>query len=997
MKLSISLRSGLLLGAAAFALAACDGDSNVENAGDTGAVTINIGNQGGGGASGGDGAVSFVPAGGCATGTTEGSASVNGVTATLCFLGSTAPTASGSVTTSTVTANGNNIVITGTDTVLSGVVAFSGNIFVGENTISDNDLNGNGTSSETGTLTLEPGTILVSTTNAQSTGTPDTLLVSPGSQLIADGTANEPIIMTTLADLADADAATDRSALEAASDGLVGGSEFVVGQWGGIVINGNAPINDCEDATLDPVASPELCFKDGEGGSGLFGGDQPTDNSGILDYVRVQYAGFGITADDELNGIAFQGVGNGTQVSNIQVHNNDDDGVEFFGGTVNATNVVITGAGDDSIDWTDGWTGSIQFALVVQTNTPATNRGLEGDNRNGDNAIEPASDPAIANFTFLTNFVGATPTDADDGIKLRRGSLGTLANGIVANFAGTGFDYDEPTAGQDSGNDPAVLSTYFGGNVGGVSDSAGDAIIDADPNNVRATGTTLNGIFSGPDEQAVTPADVSGLGLSNVDYIGAFADTVQSISSSWLAGWALTNGIPGGDTDSCPTGTTLSTRAVPSGRTEAAICDLPDVITSDLRLVRGFLYEVSGNSTFVGIDAGPDPMAPLANSESVDLTIDAGVTVFGTEDAGGLRDNALIVTRGSRLFSNGTSTNPVVFTSLEDLQGMNTASTVGQWGGIVINGRAPINDCDDPTLDPTVSAGLCFKEGEGGSGLFGGNVSDDNSGRLVYTSVRYAGFGITADDELNGIAFQGVGNGTEVDFVEVYNNDDDGVEFFGGTVNAKHLVIVGAGDDSIDWTDGWIGNVQYAIVVQTDTPATNRGIEGDNRNGDNDIEPQSNPWLSNLTFTTTFSTPPTDADDGIKLRRGTVGRISNAVVVNFNGTAFDYDEPSAGQDLGNDPVLVSVFEAGNSGGAADSDGNPIFTAGSSNNVSGTDAVLLPDTDGSTVPLLPNTEIDAMTVDATDRGQGFFDAVDYVGAVRDDADNWYVGWTFGLDQ
>ncbi|MEM6747420.1 MAG: hypothetical protein AAF608_08375 [Pseudomonadota bacterium] len=963
-------RQGLLLTVAAFALAACDGDSDVQNAGDTGAVTINIGDTTPA-PTGGDGAVDFVGPNGCATGTTSTDFAVGNVTITACLVPSTVDT--------DLTLDAGSVYVldgpvsVGTQTTTAPLAAVT-----------------------SATLTIDPGTIVAGRTTGSGTSI-GTLIVSVGSLLVADGTSSEPIIFTSIEDLADADGTTDTSAFAAASDGLVDGSEFVVGQWGGLVINGLAPINDCEDATLDPTADQSLCIKDGEGGSGLFGGDQPTDNSGILDYVRVQYAGFGISADDELNGIAFQGVGSDTQVSNIQVHNNDDDGVEFFGGTVNATNVVITGAGDDSIDWTDGWTGSIQFALVVQTDTPATNRGIEGDNRNGDNDIEPASNPTIANFTFVTNFLDGTPTDADDGIKIRRGSLGTLANGIVANFVGQGFDYDEPSAGQDSGNDPEVLSTYFGGNAGGVADGDGDPIIDAaGAGNVRAAGTTLNGIFSGADEQAVTAADLSGTGLSNVDYIGAFADSVQSISSSWLAGWVLTNGIPGADTDTCPAGTTLSTQSVPTGRTESAICELPDVITDDLRLVRGFLYQISDNSTFVGIDAGPDPDNALLNSAEVDLTIDAGVTIFGTEDDAGLRDNALIVTRGSRLFSNGTATNPVIFTSLEDLQGLNTTATVGQWGGLVINGRAPINDCEDSTLDPTVNPELCFKDGEGGSGLFGGNVPDDDSGRLVYTSVRYAGFGITADDELNGIAFQGVGNGTEVDFVEVYNNDDDGVEFFGGTVNAKHLVIVGAGDDSIDWTDGWIGNIQYAIVVQTDTPATNRGIEGDNRNGDNDIQPQSNPWLSNLTFTAAYTTPPTDADDGIKLRRGSVGRISNAIVVGFAGQGFDYDEPSSGQDLGNDPVLVSTYSAGNAADA-DSDGTPIFTAGP-DNFSGTDADLVLDTDGSTVAIIPNTEITTnMVVDTTDRGQGFFDAVSYVGAVEDDDDNWYVGWTFGLSQ
>ena len=108
-------------------------------------------------------------------------------------------------------------------------------------------------------------------------------------------------------------------------------------------------------------------------------------------------------------------------------------------------------------------------------------------------------------------------------------------------------------------------------------------------------------------------------------------------------------------------------------------------------------------------------------------------------------------------------------------------------------------------------------EGEGNTGEYGGGANPDNtdsSGTFEYVVVEYAGKLITTEDELNGIAFQAVGSGTTVDYVQVHMNQDDGMEFFGGTVNATHIVLSGIGDDSIDWTSGYTGKIQYAIIHQ---------------------------------------------------------------------------------------------------------------------------------------------------------------------------------------
>ena len=128
------------------------------------------------------------------------------------------------------------------------------------------------------------------------------------------------------------------------------------------------------------------------------------------------------------------------------------------------------------------------------------------------------------------------------------------------------------------------------------------------------------------------------------------------------------------------------------------------------------------------------------------------------------------------------------------------------------------------------------------------------------------------ENQLNGIAFQGIGDGTVVDYIEVYNNLDDGIEFFGGTVDASHVVLVGNADDSLDWTDGWTGSIQYLHIVQPETLSADHGIEADNREGDEAATPVSEPWIANMTLA------GRSGERAIRLRRGTGLHLYNSMV-----------------------------------------------------------------------------------------------------------------------
>ena len=917
--MSASIKSLLLAGSAALVLAACGG--NIDSPGDVGDIIVN----------------NPPPAPPPPPTTPPTSSADFDLVPGDCTAGTTV---------STITAPGGATVeacvITGTvasDVTLDASIGYAldGAVFVGED------------GGAAATLTIPAGTTVF------GAGGEDYLVISRGSDIQANGTASDPVIFTSIQDITGTvDPVADR------------------GLWGGLVINGSAPINDCIDATA--AGGSDQCEKSGEGSSGLFGGSQSGDSSGTLRYVQVRYAGNLINDEDELNGIAFQGVGSGTTCEYVQVHNNADDGVEFFGGTVQCDYLVLTGIGDDSLDWTDGWQGGAQYVLVVQA-ADAGDRGIEADNRSSNNDLLPRSNPTIANFTLLGGAAG------DTGAVLRAGTAGDLFNGIFVGWQDAGFDIDDaPTFDQVTAGELSAASHFFD-NADNFEVEAGDPLTEADyralPNIVTGNNTLTDRFFPGSAELNVTAADLSSvMGFDDVDYVGAFGPG-ESPDNSWATGWTFALGL---DADpvaaGCPEGTT-TTGDVVGG---LGICSVSGTITSDVTLTNDFVYELNG-PVFVGEDAGGDPAAPAAGASTAVLTIEAGTTVYGATG-----EDYLVVSRGSQLRSNGTSANPVTLTARADVFGtVDAATDRGLWGGLVINGRAPINDCIDATA--TGGSADCEKSGEGSSGLFGGSDPNDNSGTLFYTRVLYAGNLINDEDELNGIAFQGVGDGTTVDFVQVHNNADDGVEFFGGTVNASHLFLTGIGDDSVDWTDGYTGNIQYVIVDQS-SDAGDRGIEADNRSSNNDLTPRSNPTVANITLVGGAS-----GDTGAVLRAGTDVRLCNAVIAGWQDAGIDIDDGSIARAQAGGIILESILldntdnvENLDSGETFDTES---FVASQNNIVEGASGV-------GDMDYVPGTE--AAAVPACDlSGNAALDDVDYIGAVEDANDTWYVGWTLQVQQ
>ena len=266
------------------------------------------------------------------------------------------------------------------------------------------------------TLTIPAGTIIKA---ASGTGADaSTLIVARGGKIIANGTADNPIIMTAAADNIEVGGTYPESgpALNVDTRGL----------WGGLLILGKAPCSFKSDVTelqIEGIPTSDT--------NGLYGGSVADDNSGSFQYISIRHGGAEIGEGNEINGLTLGGVGSGTTVNQIEVLGNVDDGIEFFGGTVNATNLLVWGQGDDAIDIDQAYAGTIDGALVVLT--AASDHGFEIDGPEGS---------APGRFTLKNaTVIGATDDCDAEGVDgemadFRKGATGDILNILFKDFAG---------------------------------------------------------------------------------------------------------------------------------------------------------------------------------------------------------------------------------------------------------------------------------------------------------------------------------------------------------------------------------------------------------------------------------------------------------------------------------------------------------------------------------------------------------------------------------
>ena len=236
------------------------------------------------------------------------------------------------------------------------------------------------------TLTIEPGVTIIADESAGSDNI-IYILIEQGARIMAEGTASEPIVMTS--------------------------ENKEPGAWGGLHICGKAHTN------ADGETTSEI-------GNAPYGGNEDNDDSGVLKYIRIEYSGLALDSEHEANGISLYGVGAGTQISYIYVVDGSDDGIEFFGGSANIDHCVVENCTDDSYDWTEGWDGSAEYIIAYQS-VAECDCLMECDNNGDNNDATPVANPTIRYATFIGN----NSTENHRGLRLREGTYVNLSNALV--------------------------------------------------------------------------------------------------------------------------------------------------------------------------------------------------------------------------------------------------------------------------------------------------------------------------------------------------------------------------------------------------------------------------------------------------------------------------------------------------------------------------------------------------------------------------------------
>ncbi|MDR2814943.1 MAG: hypothetical protein LBB79_09885, partial [Prevotellaceae bacterium] len=275
------------------------------------------------------------------------------------------------------------------------------------------------------------------------------------------------------------------------------------------------------------------------------------------------------------------------------------------------------------------------------------------------------------------------------------------------------------------------------------------------------------------------------------------------------------------------------------------------------------------------------------------LTIESGVIIKGDKESKG----TLIVERGGKLIAKGTKEKPIVFTSAQ----AKGSRRPGDWGGIILLGKASNNKSEQ-----TIEGGVRSKHG--------GNNAADNSGELSYVRVEFAGIEYSQDNEINGITLGSVGSGTKIDHVQVSHSGDDSFEWFGGTVNATHLIAFRGWDDDFDTDNGFCGKVQFALAVrdpETGDKSASNGFESDNNASGSAVSPYTSAVFANVSLFGPVANPASYEDNakvhgstgtdarfqaGLHLRRNTQLSIFNSLVAAFPiGLIIENDKGSATQ------------------------------------------------------------------------------------------------------
>jgi hypothetical protein len=392
----------------------------------------------------------------------------------------------------------------------------------------------------------------------------------------------------------------------------------------------------------------------------------------------------------------------------------------------------------------------------------------------------------------------------------------------------------------------------------------------------KSTDTPIDPIVVPPVTPGQSNALLADPFFEKVAYRGAFG------TADWTASW--TNFTP--KTTVYGAATETLTGSISANRTLDA---------SKVYLLSGFVYITDG----------------------VTLTIPAGTVIRGDQVSKG----TLVVTRGGKLIAEGTAAKPIVFTSNKAVG----SRAPGDWGGIIVLGKSTNNI---PGGTGLIEGGLTSPFGN-----HGGTDAADNSGVLKYVRVEFPGIAFQPNNEINGVTFGSVGSGTTVDYVQVSYSGDDSFEWFGGTVNAKHLVSIANVDDIFDFDNGFSGKLQFLVAQRdpalADQAGQSNGIESDNSEKDFIGAPRTRPVISNITLVG----PGKDNVDGKHeyanlWRRGSKMILSNSIFIGFR-YGLDVRDKETGDALtdGSSLIKTNIYQSYTAGKDVVADGStPSFAS-----------------------------------------------------------------------
>jgi hypothetical protein len=644
------------------------------------------------------------------------------------------------------------------------------------------------------TLTIEAGTVIKGDKTSKGS-----LIVTRGAKIIADGTPSEPIVFTC------------------------NEANPTYGDWGGIILLGNS-LTNASFQGQQGVGEIEGGVNNAEG-DGLHGGTDPLDNSGILRYVRIEYCGIAFQPGSEINGLTMGSVGSGTTIEYVQVAFCGDDSFEWFGGTVNCKYLIAYRGLDDDFDADFGYSGKVQFGLAVrdpQIADQSSSNGFEVDNDAQGSGNTPKTKPTFSNITIIGPTGGSINSLYNRANHLRRNNEIGLYNSLFVGQYPVGLfiDGDSCAVNAQTGKLVVKNSYYYGMTELLRKNTASFDIVAWAAANEITTGANLsdaqlvdpfNLALPNPRPTGTSPvlngakfddARIADFFFSRVSYAGAFGP-----SGDWTCPWAKWS----------------QAGCLPSNQEQVVSGNITTNTTwtaDKTYVLQGFVY-VKNCAT---------------------LTIEPGTIIKGDKGSKG----ALIVTRCSKIIADGTVGEPIVFTTNDP------NPTYGSWGGLIILGNGTTNAAFNG------QAGVGQIEGgvdnANGDGLYGGGANAnaaDNSGILRYVRIEYPGIAFQPNSEINGLTMGGVGSGTTIDHIQVSYCGDDSYEWFGGSVNCKHLIAYRGLDDDFDTDFGYNGDIQFALAVRDPQIADQSGSNGfeiDNDAQGSTNTPKTKPTFSNVTI-----------------------------------------------------------------------------------------------------------------------------------------------------